>query len=100
VRGAIKEAPYEGFSAQKIVRSPILGAVNGVVLRSVFPGANSVLLFLSSVALERFTVEAYKVARAQGGTYVAAKFVVGEWGRPLPQLPLEPALLPYEPRYG
>jgi len=99
IGGAIKDAPYEGFSAQKFVRSPILGAVNGVVLRSMFPTANALLLFLCSIAMERIIIEAYKVARSHQGTYVPAKFVVGEYGRPLPQLP-SVVPLPHEPVYG
>jgi hypothetical protein len=44
-------------------------------------------------------VETYKVARAHQGTYVPAKFVVGEYGRPLPKLP-SVVHLPHEPVYG
>ena len=81
--GAIKDAPYEGFDMATFLRSPLIGAVEAPIIASFFPGAPKELVFLSTIATERVTVEAYKIVRAKAGVYVPAKFTeVGEWGNP------------------
>ena len=80
--GALKDAPYEGFDMATFLRSPLIGAVEAPIIASFFPDAPSELIFLSTIATERVTVEAYKIARAKMGVYVPAKFTeVGEWGQ-------------------
>ena len=80
--GALKDAPYEGFDPATFWRSPVIGSFWGVVLGEAFRGASYPLIGLSTIGLERVTVEAMKVGRARIGAYVPSKFTeVGEWGR-------------------
>lgn len=77
--GAIKDAPYEGFNPVTFMRSPVVGAIEAPIISYAFKGkVHPVLLFLSTIATERLTVELYKILRAK----VPGKFVVGEWGVP------------------
>lgn len=78
ITGAIKDAPYEGFDPVKFIRSPIVGAIEGPALLKGFGEMHPLLLYFSTIATERLTVEAYKLARAQ----MPGKFVNGEWGIP------------------
>ena len=81
--GAIKDAPYEGFKEKTFWRSPLIGAFWGAVLArryrlKPFP------LFLSTIGLERATVELYKLYRAEvKKDYTPGKFIHGEWGVPV-----------------
>lgn len=75
--GARKDAPYEGFKIETFWRSPVVGAVAGVlVAHSVKSDKKG--LFLGSIAVERMIVEGYKLLRAQK----PGKFEFGEWGIP------------------
>jgi len=82
IGGAIKDAPYEGFSPTKFIRSPVIGAVEAPIIGHVFKNTHPVLLGMATIATERLTVETYKLIRASTGSYVPQKFVHGEWGRP------------------
>jgi len=82
VCGAYKDVPYEDFSATTFWRSPLIGALEAPVIASVFPKAPDALVFLSTIAVERLTVELWKVQRARMGVYAPAKFTTGEWGKP------------------
>ena len=84
--GAAKDAPYEGFSASKFMRSPIIGAVEAPIIASLFPHVAIPLIFLSTIATERLTVEVYKLMRAKSGEYIPGKFINGEWGIELPRI--------------
>lgn len=80
--GALKDAPYEGFDPATFWRSPVIGTVWGAVVGCAFPRASPYLVGLSTIGLERLTVEAMKVGRARAGVYVPSKFTeVGEWGQ-------------------
>lgn len=81
ITGAIKDAPYEGFDFLKFIRSPIIGAVESpLIVRSMGKPVDAPLLYLSTIATERITVEVYKLIRAKQGLYIPSKFKVGEWG--------------------
>ena len=82
VGGAIKDAPYEGFEGIKFIRSPIIGAVEAPILAHFLKIESPPVLFLSTLAAERITVESYKLARAVYGGYMPMKFIYGEWGIP------------------
>ena len=83
IGGAIKDAPYEGFDWVTFMRSPVVGSIEGPIIAYAFPDAPKELIFLSTIATERLTIELYKILRAQEGTYIPAKFTeVGEWGKP------------------
>jgi len=83
IGGAIKDAPYEGFDWLTFLRSPVIGAIEAPIISHAFPDSNKVLIFLSTIATERLSIELYKIYRAQQGTYIPAKFTeVGEWGNP------------------
>ena len=83
IGGALKDAPYEGFDAATFMRSPVIGSVWGVVLGTALPRVPPVVVGLSTIGLERVTIETMKVGRARAGTYVPSKFTeVGEWGKP------------------
>ena len=82
IGGATKDAPYEGFDFSTFMRSPVLTALWAVVLGEAFPGVPVLPVALAAIGAERLTVELYKVSRARQGTYVAAKYRVGEWGQP------------------
>jgi hypothetical protein len=58
--GALKDAPYEGFSALKFVRSPILAVAAGLLLVAAFPDLPSLFLALSVAGGERILSEFYK----------------------------------------
>ncbi len=81
--GALKDAPYEGFDWKTFLRSPIIGALEAPILAHYFPDADKALIFLSTIGIERLTIELYKVIRAQQAKYIPGKFTtVGEWGNP------------------
>ena len=83
IGGAIKDAPYEGFNFLTFIRSPIIGAIEAPIISYGFPNSPKPLIFLSTIATERLTVEFYKLLRANVGTYVPVKFTeIGEWGKP------------------
>ena len=83
IGGAIKDAPYEGFNFLTFIRSPIIGALEAPIISYGFPDSPKPLIFLSTIATERLTVEFYKLLRANAGTYVPVKFTeIGEWGKP------------------
>ena len=73
--GAIKDAPYEGFSTVKFFRSPIVASIEGAAQKSLFPTLNDGILFFSTIGTERLTIETYKVLRA----HMPGKFSFGEW---------------------
>jgi hypothetical protein len=79
--GARKDAPYEGFKINTFWRSPLVGALAGVIVNNVSTG-DKTRLFLGSIAVERMIVEGYKLLRAQK----PGKFEFGEWGIQKPQL--------------
>ena len=78
IGGAIKDAPYEGFSLLTFVRSPIVGAIVGWSIATQLHVVDPVPLFLASIGGERIVVEGYKLLRAQK----PGKFTFGEWGVP------------------
>ena len=82
IGGAIKDAPYEGFSFTKFIRSPIIGAIEAPIIANTFKNTHPVLLGMATIATERLTVETYKLARVKMGTYTPAKWIYGEWGVP------------------
>lgn len=62
--GALKDSPYEGFSALKFPRSIVVGAFWGLV--SYFIGIHQpIVAFVFSGYFERATVEGYKILRAK-----------------------------------
>jgi hypothetical protein len=73
--GARKDSPYEGFKIKTFFRSPIVGAIAGVIV-AYSVKSDKKGLFLGSIAVERMIVEGYKLLRAQK----AGKFDYGEWG--------------------
>jgi len=81
IGGAIKDAPYEGFSIAKFARSPLIGMCEAPILAKALK-IDKVPLFLSTMATERITVESYKLVRAISGGYTPMKFIYGEWGVP------------------
>ncbi len=83
IGGAVKDAPYEGFNKWTFLRSPIIGALEAPLLNLSFPKAPKELIFLSTIATERVTVETWKIIRAKAANYVPGKFSVGEWGVPM-----------------
>ena len=81
--GAVKDAPYEGFKEKTFWRSPLVGAFWGAVLAGRY-GLKPFPLFLSTIGLERATVEIYKLYRAEvKKDYIPGKFIHGEWGVPV-----------------
>jgi len=56
--GGYKDGFFEGFYIRKFFRSPIIGALSGLIL--VFFTNSPYLLFFSSIGLERMVVECYK----------------------------------------
>ena len=81
--GALKDAPYEGFDWKTFLRSPIIGALEAPILAQYFPDADKALIFLSTIGIERLTIELWKVYRAQQAKYIPGKFTsIGEWGNP------------------
>lgn len=82
VAGALKDSPYEGFKSLTFIRSPLIGFFEAPLLARSFPDINPVLLFLSTIATERITVESWKLVRTQ----MPGKFEVGEWGVPKERL--------------
>jgi hypothetical protein len=63
--GMYKDAPHEGFSGRKYLRSPILGGVIGVLIQSVSgldprDPATLIVLFGMIYAVERAVAEIYK----------------------------------------
>jgi len=81
IGGAIKDAPYEGFSPTKFIRSPIIGAIEAPIIGATFKNTHPVLLGMATVATERLTIETYKLIKASAGSYVPGKFIYGEWGK-------------------
>lgn len=79
--GARKDAPYEGFKMNTFFRSPVVGAIAGVIVSHSIK-SDKKGLFLGSIAVERMIVEGYKLMRAQK----PGKFDYGEWGIPKTQL--------------
>lgn len=73
--GATKDAPYEGFKMQTFWRSPLVGAVAGLIVANTVK-SDKKGLFLGAIAVERMIVEGYKLLRAQK----PGKFEFGEWG--------------------
>ena len=84
IGGATKDAPYEGFKMKTFLRSPIIGAVVTPILGAYVPNLPPLILALSTIAVERASVEAYKLYRQSRGEYIPSKFIYGEWGHPLP----------------
>ena len=84
IGGATKDAPYEGFKTKTFLRSPLIGAVVTPIIGAYVPGLPPVILALSTIAVERASVETYKLYRQTRGEYVPGKFTYGEWGCPLP----------------
>lgn len=63
--GMYKDAPHEGFSVRKYVRSPVLGAVLGVVVQAAtgldpHRAVDLVVIFGAIYAVERALAEIYK----------------------------------------
>ena len=59
ITGALKDAPYEGFDWFKFIRSPIIGAVEApLIVKGMGKPIDTPLLYLSTIATERITVEA------------------------------------------
>jgi hypothetical protein len=63
--GMYKDAPHEGFSVRKYLRSPLLGALLGVLVQGVSgveprSGIDVVVLFGAIYAVERALAEIYK----------------------------------------
>jgi len=63
--GMYKDAPHEGFSVRKYLRSPLLGAILGVLVQAVSgveprSGIDIVVLFGAIYAVERALAEIYK----------------------------------------
>jgi hypothetical protein len=61
--GALKDSPYEGFQSAKFLRSAGVGTFWGIVLS--WYDASPIIIFCVCGYLERFTVEGYKIIRAQ-----------------------------------
>lgn len=76
--GAIKDSRYEGFDMFTFIRSPIIGAIEGMALGSITSNPNPLLLLFAIIGIERLTIETWKVFR--GGMPMKHRY--GEWGRP------------------
>jgi len=83
IGGAAKDAPYEGFKTKTFLRSPLIGAVVTPIIGAYAPNLPPLILALSTIAVERATVETYKLLRARSGQYIPAKFIYGEYGVPV-----------------
>lgn len=82
--GAVKDAPYEGYKSLTFLRSPFIGAFEAPIINRVFrKNVQGGLLFLSTIATERLTVEVYKLLKSKFGSYKPGKFINGEWGVPV-----------------
>jgi hypothetical protein len=79
VGGCLKDAPIEGFSKTKFMRSPLIASIAGLFLSGYT--ANPGMLMLSAMGLERAATEAYKtfVARKIPGKFKAEKPLNPEW---------------------
>lgn len=77
--GCLKDAPIEGFSKAKFMRSPLIASIAGLFLSSYT--ANPGVIMLSSMGLERMLTEAYKtfIARKIPGKFKAEKPAHIEW---------------------
>lgn len=63
--GAWKDTLFEPFSIAKFFRSPVVVELWFLFLLYAYPAYPVPLVLLSSVALERLSVEAYKAVRRQ-----------------------------------
>jgi len=79
IGGAWKDAPIEGFDLIKFFRSPLVGALWGILL-SFYTNNYSLLLF-ACIGGERMTVELYKtfVLRSIPGKFSAIKPKYEDW---------------------
>ncbi len=82
IGGAIKDAPYEGFSAQTFWRSPFIGMIEGAILGEKYQNLPDIILLFAVIGFERLTIELFKLNRALSNEYVPGKFIYGEWGVP------------------
>jgi hypothetical protein len=78
IGGAIKDAPYEGFSLLTFMRSPIVGALVGLAMEHALHVQDPKVLFFATIGGERIVVEGWKLLRVQK----PGKFTFGEWGVP------------------
>lgn len=60
--GSLKDAPYEGFSPKKFMRSPVVGLFMGLV--SILFTSDPILTLCFCGYTERVIVEGYKILRA------------------------------------
>lgn len=79
VGGCLKDAPIEGFSKTKFMRSPLIASTVGFFLSGYT--TNPGVLMLSAMGLERAATEAYKtfVTRRIPGKFKAEKPLNPEW---------------------
>ena len=68
--GSYKDGFFEGFSIRKFFRSPIIGALSGIIL--VYKTTNPTFLFFAACGMERMIVEFYK-------GFVKANYVPGKF---------------------
>ena len=59
--GAAKDTKWEGFSRRKFIRSPIIALIWAFVLSMAFKFDEWIILMLCVVAMERLTVEVWKI---------------------------------------
>ncbi len=58
--GMLKDAPFEGFSPSKFLRSPTIGIIIGFLVLNYFPTLNGKFYLLSIAGAERIVSECYK----------------------------------------
>ena len=59
--GAAKDSRWEGFSKKKFIRSPIISMFWAFLLPMAFTFNEWIILMLAVVAMERLTVEIWKI---------------------------------------
>lgn len=72
--GIIKDCRYEKFNPVKFIRSPLVATAWTFILAHHYPHLPVYLLGLTSISLERITVEVFKAIRSLEGKYKPGKF--------------------------
>ena len=88
--GCMKDAPIEGFQLLKFFRSPIIGAIWGIIF-SFFTNNYSILLF-AGIGGERMTIKFYKTLMT---TQTPGKFQENKVTRPEWLIKRKAIIIPY-----